>query len=314
MASAGSTLFVIPDGTTIPARGHFLGVNTAGYSLINYGGAGAAAGNASFLTTLGVDQGVALFDTTAYTGLSTPLDSVGFVGNGSQYFEGVAIPAAAITPGVGADHSFMRRYFTGAGTGLQDSGSSLADWALVATDPGADPSLTAAVLGGPSPENLAAEREQTNAQLQLGLCNPLQGDFVGDNYLFTPGGAENKSIELRRTFTNLTAASITSLRFKVTSLTTLNSNGGGTQADYRATTSVARPATACVANGLTLEAPPGYAQLLGAGSGTMGGLNSSLRTTAVPLGAGNPVGVNFKLYYTTSGLPGFYWVTAEAKP
>jgi hypothetical protein len=46
----------------------------------------------------------------------------------------------------------------------------------------------------------------------------------------------------------------------------------------------------------------------------MGGLNSTLRLGAVPLLANTSVGVNFKLFYTTSGLPGFFWVTVEAKP
>jgi hypothetical protein len=35
-ASDGVIRFVIPNGTVIPARGHYLGANTIGYSLVNY--------------------------------------------------------------------------------------------------------------------------------------------------------------------------------------------------------------------------------------------------------------------------------------
>src|SRR5262249_16842805 len=40
-ASDGIGRFVIPNGTIIQARGHYLGVNTAGYSIVSYpGGSG----------------------------------------------------------------------------------------------------------------------------------------------------------------------------------------------------------------------------------------------------------------------------------
>ncbi|MDF2692721.1 MAG: Lamin Tail Domain, partial [Labilithrix sp.] len=35
-ASDGVTRFSIPNGTVIPARGHYLGVNSVGYSLASY--------------------------------------------------------------------------------------------------------------------------------------------------------------------------------------------------------------------------------------------------------------------------------------
>src|SRR5688572_8297996 len=49
-ASDGTTRGVIPNGTVIPPKGHFLIVNSVGYSLANYGGTGAAAGDATYTT------------------------------------------------------------------------------------------------------------------------------------------------------------------------------------------------------------------------------------------------------------------------
>ena len=44
VASDGVARFIIPNGTVIPARGHYLFVGSA-YSLANYGGTGSAAGD-----------------------------------------------------------------------------------------------------------------------------------------------------------------------------------------------------------------------------------------------------------------------------
>ena len=174
------------------------------------------------------------------------------------------------------------------------------------------------ILGGPSPENLTGETERANADITLGYCDPSAGGSAGDNYLFTPAGGANpgnKFIELRRTLTNnVPATTFTNIRFKATSLSTLNSNDGGNQADFRPATSITRTGLVCgSANSLTLLDPPAYDALLGMPSGTMGGLNSSLRLP-VTLNPASTVGMNFKVYYTTSGKPGFYWLTVTAKP
>ena len=70
---------VIPNGTVIPGRGHYLFVGSA-YSLANYGGTNAAAGNLVLSQDIESDRNVALFSTTSLVNLSTEtrLDAVGF--------------------------------------------------------------------------------------------------------------------------------------------------------------------------------------------------------------------------------------------
>src|SRR6185436_11482988 len=52
----------IPNGTVIPARGHYLVVGSQ-YSLANYGGTGAAAGNLTMTSDIESDRNVAVFST-----------------------------------------------------------------------------------------------------------------------------------------------------------------------------------------------------------------------------------------------------------
>ena len=72
----------IPNGTVIPARGHYLFVGTA-YSLADYGGAMAAAGNATLTAEIEANRNVALFSTADVTQISSVnrLDAVGFGAN-----------------------------------------------------------------------------------------------------------------------------------------------------------------------------------------------------------------------------------------
>ena len=53
VASDGVARFVVPNGTVIPARGHYLGVNNAAYSLATYpaGNGTTATGDASSRST-----------------------------------------------------------------------------------------------------------------------------------------------------------------------------------------------------------------------------------------------------------------------
>src|SRR5205085_2420385 len=69
----------IPNGTVIPARGHYLAVGSQ-YSLANYGGTGAAAGNVTLVSNIESDRNVAVFSTANVANISTAnlLDAVGF--------------------------------------------------------------------------------------------------------------------------------------------------------------------------------------------------------------------------------------------
>ncbi len=70
---------VIPNGTIIPARGHYLFVGSA-YSLANYGGSGAAAGDQVLTQDIENDRNVAIFKTASLVNLSAinRWDAVGF--------------------------------------------------------------------------------------------------------------------------------------------------------------------------------------------------------------------------------------------
>lgn len=304
----GTKVFTIPNGTTIPARGHYLAANSIGYSLANYGGLNAANANVTWTSGINDDVGLALFatDTPAVYGASTPLDAVGFTPQvATQYIEG---PTGLTGIGSGPfahNYSFVRKHQIGPGAALQDTGNSATDFVLVAVDAGTYGS-TNAILGGPSPENLAAETEQWNTQVTMSGGG---GSFTG-----IPGLAP-KALEFPRTFTNNTGGTLTALRFKIASLTTLNSPGG--VADLRPTDSGASGPFL----GLTLEGMPsaGYivttpaAAPYPAGTSPNGGLNSTWRLVTGPIAALGTVDVNFRVEYTLSGLPYLLWVVPEAK-
>ena len=115
-ASDGNIRFVIPNGTVIPARGHYLGVNSVAYSLAAYPGGN---GDASFTTDIPDNAGVALFNTSnaANFTLANRFDAVGSTNVANTlYREGAGI--SPILP-FSIDHSFARLVpASGPGAGL----------------------------------------------------------------------------------------------------------------------------------------------------------------------------------------------------
>ena len=306
--TGGSQVFTIPNGTTIPARGHLLAVNTNGYSLQNYGGLNAAAADRTWTTNIADDTGLALFATAnilAY-GSATPLDAVGFASDvATPYAEGPTGLAGVGSGPFAHNYSLVRKHAVGPGAALQDTGDNAADFVLVAVDAGTYGPMTA-LLGGPSPENLAAETERSNAEVA----------FSGGGAVFTGvAGVAPKALEFRRTFTNNTAGALNALRFKITSLTGVNSPGG--VADLRPTDST----TFGTFQGLTLEGMPSASYVLTtpttppypAGTLPNGGLNSTWRLVTAPIPPAGSVDVNLRVEYTLSGLPYLLWVVPEAK-
>jgi hypothetical protein len=319
-----STRFVIPNGTVIPARGHFLGTNNgaAGYSLGAY-----AAGDTTYATGIVDGGGVAVFNTTvaANWGTNTRFDAVGFAGiTGTTLFtEGTALaPAGGITTSTaGVEFSFVRK-MTGASGGLpQDTDNNNADFAFVATN-GATISTRASTLGAPGPENLASPILR-NAQIALTLIDPAVGSSSSPNRSrdLTSDPANNSTfgtMSIRRTVTNNSGASVTRLRFRIVDITTFPATAG--IADLRARTSSAGvigiagtnpacPAQTCPLTPLTLETPP--AQTSG------GGLNSSLTVGTVALGTpllnGQSINIEFLLGVQQTGAFRFF-VNIEVLP
>src|ERR1044071_6780819 len=117
-ATCGDTpvlIGTIPNGTIIPARGHYLLVGSQ-YSLANYGGAGAAAGDQTLTSDIESDRNVGLFNTADVNNLSTVtrLDAVGFGLNSDGVTTGVCdllregtnLPPVS---GSTTEHSFFRK-------------------------------------------------------------------------------------------------------------------------------------------------------------------------------------------------------------
>src|SRR4051812_19526868 len=93
-ASDGVARCVIPNGTVVPNRGHYLCTNSVAYSLAGY-----AAGDATFTTDIPDNAGIAIFNTTVAVDfpLANRLDAVGSVTEANTlYREGTGYPA--LTP------------------------------------------------------------------------------------------------------------------------------------------------------------------------------------------------------------------------
>ena len=75
-AADGVLRFFIPNGTVIPARGHYLGANSAGYSLSNYpaGNSTTALPDVTWSTDIPDNSGIALFTSTNAPVLGNRLD------------------------------------------------------------------------------------------------------------------------------------------------------------------------------------------------------------------------------------------------
>ena len=81
-ASDGVVRCTIPNGTIIPARGHYLCVNSAEYTLALYpaGNGTTATGDATFITDIADNAGIALFNNNLgapFFTLSNRFDAVG---------------------------------------------------------------------------------------------------------------------------------------------------------------------------------------------------------------------------------------------
>ena len=122
-ASDGTTRCSIPNGTIIPARGHYLCVNSVVYSLAGYpaGNGTTATGDATYTTDIPDNAGIALFNNNTGGGsysLANRFDAVGSTTEANTiYKEGTGYPA--LTP-FSIDYSFTRRPAggcTGAGGG-----------------------------------------------------------------------------------------------------------------------------------------------------------------------------------------------------
>ncbi|HEU4836815.1 MAG TPA: tandem-95 repeat protein [Pyrinomonadaceae bacterium] len=330
---------IIPNGTTIPARGHYLFVGSA-YSLADYGGSGAAAGNQVLTADIENDANVAIFKTAALVNLSaiTRWDAVGFGLNTGGTCD-LLREGTTLTPMAGSvlEYSYFRDECGKKGnpatfglcpTGgfVADSGVNNDDFIFADTSGAATPAGQR--LGAPGPQNLAAPR--LNLSIPTLPLDATKGLSADPNRVRSLGSVTNGqfgTLSVRRRFVNNTGAPVTRLRFRIVDFSSLQVPGPAI-ADLRALSSLTisignildsqtcaatgSPATPpCTVNvfGTTVEEPP--AQSKG------GALNTSMSAGTItipqPLAPGASINLQFLLGVQQTGAFKFFF-NIEALP
>jgi hypothetical protein len=281
VSSDGTTRFVIPSGSVIPAQGHFLAAGS-GYSLSAY-----AAPDLSYSLNIPDNVGIALFNTSnpANFSTSTRLDAVGFTSDANAlYREGTGL-----TPINTANDEFtLLRSLASGGVPL-DTNNNAADFQYLSAT-----AATGAKLGAPGPENFWSPIQRNNQF----PANPLDGTVgatVAPNRVrdLTSDPANNSTfgtLSIRRRIVNNSGAPVTRLRFRAVNVTTypvpsgtadmrVRSSSGFVQMNINdantcaATGTPSTPPCTVTVQGTVLEQPPN--QALG------GGFNSTL-SVALP--------------------------------
>jgi uncharacterized repeat protein (TIGR01451 family) len=320
-ASDGVIRCTIPNGTLLPARGHFLCVNEAGYSLGLYpaGELSTAEGDLSYTTDIPDNAGIAIFrtsDTKNFT-LGNRLDAVGSTSEeNTLYKEGAGYPA--LSP-LGLDYALYRDLCGKSGSittfgpcttggGARDTDNNAVDFVFVSPD--GNSSGAGARLGAPGPED-SSSPVQSNALFTVNLLDPCVGSSDSPNRVrdFMPDAANNSpfgTLDIRRTVTNGTGQNVTRLRWRIIDLTTYPAPSG--VADLRARSSTPVVVTVdrapcgsetsdITVEGTTLEQPP----LQPNGGGFNSTLSSGTVTLQAPLADGASIDVRFLLGIKQTG-------------
>jgi hypothetical protein len=307
VASDGIARFVIPNGTIIGPRGHYLGVNSVGYSLTAYPG---GFGDVSFTNNIPDNVGIALFRTSKPSNftLTNRLDAVGPTTEANAlYREGAGL--ASLIP-FSIDYSWYRNVPSlGVGAGLpQDTGNNAADFKFVDTN--GTSAGGGQRLGAPGPEGIASPRHlNTGPSIGVGLIDPgvaagASPNFVRDFTSDPPNNSTFGTISVRRRFTNSTGSTISRLRVRIIDLTTFPAPSGTADLRPRTSGTIVVPLSGggtTTVHGTTLEQPPSQPN--------GGGFNSSLSdgnvTFATPLTTGNSVDLQLLFGLQQDGLFSF---------
>ena len=280
VAADGNTRFVIPTNTVIPAHGHYLGVNSNGYSL-----SGLTGADAVFTTDIPDNSGVALFNTSSPANftLGNRLDAVGANSAPALYKEGTGLPtlttfsieSAFVRDACGKQGSTAALGLCPSGGALVDNNNNATDFFYVDTNHTS--AGAGARLGAPGPEGLASP-VQMNSGIPATLVFPCMAASIEPNRIrdFTPNPAQQSTfgtMEIRRKFTNSTGAPITKLKFRIIDLSTASVPLGVADLRARDSNSIVGLTDNCGGPALdilgsTVETPP--VQSIG------GGINSTL--------------------------------------
>jgi hypothetical protein len=340
-ASDGVVRCSIPNGTVIPNRGHYLCVNSVGYSLASYpaGNGTTATGDATYVTDIPDNAGIAIFNNNtggASFTLANRFDAVGSTSEANTlYKEGTGYPA--LTP-FSIDYAFARDECGKSGSittlGIcaistpKDTDNNAADFIFVDTN--GTSAGAGQRLGAPGPENLSSPI-QRNASFQVAFLDATVAQASPPNRVrdFTSDPANNSTfgtLSIRRRFVNNTGGNATRLRFRVIDLTTFPAPSG--IADLRPRTSGAvvvagiNDAVTCAATGApatppctvtvqgsTLEQPPSQPN----GGGFNSSMSAGTITLGTPLANGASINLQFLLGIQQTGTFKIY-VNIEALP
>ena len=332
-ASDGTTRCTIPNGTVLPAGGHYLCTNSVGYSLASYpaGNGTTATGDATYVTDIPDNAGIALFNNNLGGGnyvLANRIDAVGSTSEGNTlYREGSGYPA--LTP-FSIDYAWLRDTCgKGGAVNLlgpctistpKDTDNNAVDFYFVDTN--GTSAGGGQRLGAPGPENLSSPllRNSTIAAVMLDTCTAQSAvpNRVRD---FTSDPANNSTfgtLDIRRTFTNNTGGNVTRLRFRVIDLDTFPAASGF--ADLRPRTSTALVVTVdrppcgsgtsnVTVQGTTLEQPPSQPN----GGGFNSSMSAGTITLGTPLANGASIDIRFLLGIQQTGNFRIY-INIEALP
>jgi len=319
-ASNGVARCVVPNGTVIPNRGHYLCVNSVGYSLASYpaGNGTTATGDATYTTDIPDNAGIAIFNTSVAVDftLANRLDAVGSTSEANTlYKEGTGY--GALTP-FSIDYAFYRDNCgkNGSITNFgpcpistpKDTNNNAADFVFVDTN--GTSAGAGQRLGAPGPENLSSPI-QRNASFAANLLDVCVAAASPPNRVrdFTSDPANNSTfgtLDIRRTVTNNTGGNVTRLRYRIIDITTFPAPSG--IADLRPRTSTAVVVTVdrppcgsgtsnVTVEGTTLEQPPSQPN----GGGFNSSMSSGTVTLATPLANGASIDIRFLLGIQQTG-------------
>src|SRR5687768_9222618 len=319
-ASNGVARCVIPNGTVIPNRGHYLCVNSVGYSLASYpaGNGTTATGDATYTTDIPDNAVIAIFNTSVAVNftLANRMDAVGSTSEANTlYKEGTGYPA--LTP-FSIDYSFYRDTCGKSGSITtfgacpistpKDTNNNAADYVFVDTN--GTSAGAGQRLGAPGPENLSSPI-QRNASFGGNRLDPCVASSSPPNRVrdFTSDPANNSTfgtLDIRMTFTNNTGGNVTRMRYRVIDLTTFPAPSG--IADLRPRTSTAVVVTVdrapcgsgtsnVTVQGTTLEQPPSQPN----GGGFNSSMSAGTVTLATPLANGASIDIRFLLGIQQTG-------------
>jgi hypothetical protein len=318
-ASDGVVRCTIPNGTVIPANGHFLCANSLGYSLSGYpaGNGTTATGDFTHTTDIPDQSGIALFNNNTGGGsftLANRFDAVGPTAEANTlYREGAGVPS--LTP-FSIDYAWVRdECGKGGAVNLlgpctistpKDTDNNAVDFYFVDTN--GTSAGGGQRLGAGGPQNLSSP--VSGGAISAAPLDATVIDHPPNSVRdFTSDPANNSTfgtISIRRRFTNTSGAAVTRLRFRIVDIDTFPAASGFADLRPRTSTDVmvagindsatcaslgapATPPCTVAVRGTPLEQPPpqpnggGFGSSMGAGTVTL----------ATPLAAGASVAVQF---------------------